>query len=107
MEKKMVFIGKQVIIEMLDKIPMSKNDVGRKIGLTKGGFWHVTHKSGKMNKKTWEKFKEIYLEHNSKLPEIGTPESELSKYDEDALVEELESRGYEVFLRKIKKAQKS
>ncbi|MGB0453996.1 MAG: hypothetical protein ACPGJV_09805 [Bacteriovoracaceae bacterium] len=107
MERKMVFIGKQTVIDMLDEIPLSKNEVGKKIGLTKGGFWHVTHKSGKMNKKTWEKFKKVYLEYNKKLPEIGNLDSALSGFDNDALVEELESRGYEVFLRKVKKARKS
>ena len=61
----------------------------------------------KMNKKTWEKFKKVYLEYNKKLPEIGNLDSMLSGFDNDALVEELESRGYEVFLRKVKKARKS
>ncbi|HLE12684.1 MAG: hypothetical protein A2504_09945 [Bdellovibrionales bacterium RIFOXYD12_FULL_39_22] len=99
-EQKMIDLGTELILEMLRKIPLTKGVVGKKIGLSKGGFWYVTHKSGKMNKKNWEALKKLYLETNKDLPEVSTEEKDdvLQSASLKSLVDEIKRRGWTVTL---------
>jgi len=113
-----IYIGMSVINEMLAKIGMPKGEVGDIIGLSVGGFHKVTHVSGRMNIECWEKFKKLYFSKGyDKLPEDKRPHSDRAKNSKvnsarreiklqtcslEELVDEIENRGYEVMLKRIK-----
>jgi hypothetical protein len=100
MAKRMIDVGVDLISEMLKDIPLGKNEIGRMIGLSQGGFWRVTCVSGRMNEAQWETLQEIYFKYSKKkqLPKV-TPASQpdlLKTIELDALVDEIESRGWKV-----------
>lgn len=110
-----LYIGQDVIQEMLNKINMPKGEVGKIIGLSVGGFHKVTHVSGRMNIECWEKFKDLYFSRGfKKLPESNTyaqendqainarNEIKLQTCSLEVLIDEIESRGYEVTLKRAK-----
>lgn len=99
-----ITIGKEVINQMLSEIPLGKNEIGRILGLSKGGFWRVTHVSGNMEKKQWEKLKALYFSHTGKTEIPLAPTSTslnsgsevLRSFSTEELRDELERRGWEV-----------
>lgn len=76
---------------------LPKGEIGERIGLTKGGFWHVTHVSGKMNLDTWKNFKEVYYETVGKYPDVSDDSSYniLQEFSLKDLLNEIERRGGE------------
>ena len=102
MAKKMIPIDKQLLDEILKEIPMNKGAIGEVIGLGSGGFWRVTHVSGRMNEKSWNKLKELYFKTTGKneLPQIVLEKNSdlLNSVSIESLVDELERRGWTVSL---------
>jgi hypothetical protein len=100
MAKKMVTIGKELIQDVLKEIPLSKGEIGDIIGLGQGGFWRVTHVSGRMNEIQWENLKKLYFEKTGKRELPSTDpliESDVLKtYSIESLVDEIENRGWTV-----------
>lgn len=100
-KKKMIYIGTANVCKLIEDTGLPKGVIGEKIGLTKGGFWHVTHVSGKMNIGTWNKFKALYFKAVGKLPDVSDESTFniLKEIHLNDLLEEIESRGYEVLIK--------
>lgn len=94
----MVSIGKENLATILEEIGLNKGEIGDYIGLTKGGFWNVTHVTGKINVKNWDLLKKLYMEKTGKKLEVEEQIDgvELDQYEDIELVRELERRGWEV-----------
>lgn len=92
--EKMVHIGTAKIRQLIEDTMLTKGAIGDRIGLTKGGFWHVTHVSGKMNIATWKKFQEVYYETVGKYPNLSEELDYdiLQKFTDDDLLQELKRR---------------
>lgn len=103
--KKMIYIGTVKISQLIEDTGLPKGQIGEEIGLTKGGFWHVTHVSGKMNTDTWKKFKKLYFKTLGKLPDVSDESTSniLSEVHLDDLLRELETRGYDYSIKLKKK----
>jgi benzoyl-CoA reductase/2-hydroxyglutaryl-CoA dehydratase subunit BcrC/BadD/HgdB len=66
----MVFIGKTKILKMIKDTGWSREKIAKEVGLSKGGLYYVTHKSGKMNVLIWKEFKKFYEKQTGKKVDI-------------------------------------
>lgn len=102
----MINIGRKKILEMINEMELSREETARRIGLSKGGLYYVTHKSGKMTNDVWKKFKDEYTKITGKNVEAdieirSKPKRDLSEVTLDELLTEIVDRGWEVTFKKI------
>lgn len=99
--KKLVSIGKKKIVELINEMELSRAEISKRIGLSKGGLYHITHRSGKMEFSNWIKFKKEYSKITGK--EIKIDEQFVSTSLEESsledLLEEITNRGWEVVIK--------
>ncbi len=97
-KRKMINVGKENFSIILNEIGLSKGEIGEYIGLTKGGFWNITHVSGKMNLTNWTLLKKLYFEKTGRKLEIEEQVDGINfdQIEDIELVRELENRGWEV-----------
>ena len=108
-----IYVGKEVINLMITRIALPKGDVGKKIGLSPGGFHKVTHVTGRINIECWDELKKLYFSKGfTQLPSINASsdkksdskkneamyELKLNSCTMQQLVEEIEKRGFKVSL---------
>lgn len=116
----MVFIGQEKIQKLYKHTGLSVRDIAEQLGLTNGGWYYITHKSGKMDIKIWRKFKQIYKRETGEEPNVDessfnaksrrdsfikerqekrlkrSKEFNLKNVETKQLISELEKRGYNV-----------
>lgn len=103
MSKRMIDIGKDKIIEMITEMGLSREETAERIRLSKGGLYHITHKSGKMTPEVWDLFRREYEKITGKkiqLRESNNKRIILKHLKLEELISEIVNRGWEITFKK-------